>query len=614
MAVNLGTAYIRIAPRLDGVSNSIKSALLGGASSANGGIGSLLSGSVGQVAIGTALGGALLSGVKAVAGKITEAVSAIVSGATEQMDSVIRTKVALKQMGYSEQDVARNLDMLRKNANRTAADFGDLADGFLTLTSSWKNINLTADATRALSDAILSMGGTPEMVANAITQIGQVDLDGPLDGETWRSLRNSGLVPVLSTIAKMNGMSLAEYKEELSAKGELTTRHFVKALIDLDKQGSKTQNSLEDIAVSNAAATWAGSWEAAKENVVSSLAQTMESMWSASGLGQKIIDVGDKIGKAIPGVVDNIKTKVMAFLKESRLDTLLPKIGSFLGGIVNVLWQLLSVAITVSNAIWQTVLQPIYNAVMPIIEWVFGSLGVVFNTLATTIQTALEKATVFFANFAVGFKAGMAAIGDFCASVFNRIVGIFKGIKGWFQTIFQGAVNIIKVTFGPVIEFFRSIFESIKNVFAPVTEIGKNIVKGLWNGIKDMVGWIKSKIQQFGDDVLQGLKDFFGIKSPSKVMAEQGKYIAQGLGKGIADNAKYATEAIDDVSEQMMKGATGINPSLQMAMARTPYMGSQAQMQTQPQVVQNNTFNQVADNLDVKEASKLLGWQVATAI
>ena len=50
----------------------------------------------------------------------------------------------LEQMGYSEQDVARNLDMLRKNANLTAADFGDLADGFLTLTSSWKNINLTA--------------------------------------------------------------------------------------------------------------------------------------------------------------------------------------------------------------------------------------------------------------------------------------------------------------------------------------------------------------------------------------------------------------------------------------------------------------------------------------
>ena len=32
------------------------------------------------------------------------------------------------------------------------------------------------------------------------------------------------------------------------------------------------------------------------------------------------------------------------------------------------------------------------------------------------------------------------------------------------------------------------------------------------------------------------------------------------------------------------------------------------------QVIQNNTFNQVANDLDVKEASRKLGWEVATAI
>ena len=611
MAVNLGTAYIRIAPRLDGVSNSIKSALVGGASSANGGIGSILSGSVGQVAIGSALGGALLSGVQAVAGKITDAIGSIVSGAATQMDSVIRTKVALKQMGYSEQEVAKNLNMLRANANKTAADFGDLSEGFMTLTASWKDINLTADATKALSDAILSMGGTPEMVANAITQIGQVDLDGPLDGETWRSLRNSGLIPVLGTIAEMNGMSLAQYKEELGARGELTTRHFIEALVDLDKQGNKTQNALEDIAIANAAATWSGSWEAAKENVVSSLSKVMEEMWSASGMGQKIIDVADKIGESIPGIVDDIKERIVSFLKITHLDTTLPKVAKFLGGVVNVLWQVLRVVIAVGTAISQ-MLQPIRDLVAPIIEWVFGSLGVVLNALADTIGVALENATTFFNNFVEGFKIGLSMLPEVASNVFNAIVGVFSGIKDWFGAVFAGAVERIKSVFRPIVDFFKGVFEGIKNAFSGVTQVGRDIVEGLWNGIKDMVGWVKSKISQFGDDVLQGLKDFFGIKSPSKVMAEQGKYLAQGLGKGIADNAKYATDAIDDISAQMLKETMSIDPSMQVAMSRTPYMA--AQTQSQPQVVQNNTFNQVADNLDVKEASRLLGWQVATAI
>lgn len=613
MAVNLGTAYIRIAPRMDGVSNSIKSALIGGATSSNSGIGSVLSGAVGQVAIGTALGGALLSGVQAIAGKIKDTVADIVSAATEQMDSVIRTKVALKQMGYEDGQVAKSLAMLRKNANSTAADFGDLADGFLTLTSSWKEIGLTADATKALSDAILAMGGTPEMVANAITQIGQVDLDGPLDGETWRSLRNSGLIPVLGTIAEMNGMSLAQYKEELGAKGELTTRHFIEALIDLDKNGNKTQGSLEKIAKSNAAATWSGSWEAAKETVVSSLSDTMEKMWSASGLGQKILDIGDKIAGAIPGIVEDIKNKVTTFLKETRLDELLPKIGKFLGGLVNLLWQLIRVIIAVGTVIWDNIVKPVYDFLMPIVEWIFGSVGEVLNFIAEAFANALDNAGEKIAQFTEGVKEFFANIGRFAFSVYEGIKNTFAGIGKWFAGVFQGAVNAIKGVFEPIGNFFHGVFETISHAFDGVVEVGKDIVRGLWNGIKDMGKWIAEKIKGFGDSVLQGLKDFFGIKSPSKVMAEQGRYIAMGLGEGIADNVKYATDAIDEVSEAMLKDTVSINPSMQMAIARTPSMAGSGQ-NAPAQVVQNNTFNQVADDLDVKEASRQLGWQVATAI
>ena len=623
MAVNLGTAYIRIAPRLDGVSNSIKSALVGGAEGASGGIGSQLAGSVGTVAIGTALGGALLAGVKAVAGKITSTVSDIISGATEQMDSIIRTKVALSQMGYEESVVSKNLAMLRTNANKTAADFGDLADGFLTLTASWKDIDLTARATRALSDAILAMGGTPEMVANAITQIGQVDLDGPLDGETWRSLRNSGLIPVLGTIAEMNNLSLAEYKEELGAKGELTTRNFINGLLELDEQGSKTQKSLESIAVSNAAATWSGSWEAAKENVTSAISQMMEKAWSASGLGQTIIDAADRIGKSLPGIVDTIKSKIMDFLSKTKLDVLLPKLAQFLGGVLNVLWQLISVAIQLRAAIFDRFVAPLLavlnEKLAPALEW----LGGVFNWLAGVLDYVASHAGEFVNGFANGIVIGMTAVSDFITNTWNGIVSFFQGVwerisvvfapvANVFKSLFQAAANAIKATFSPIVDFFKIIFDAISHAFDGVREVGKNIIKGLWNGIKDMGAWIKEKIQGFGESVLQSLKDFFGIKSPSKVMAEQGKYIAQGLALGIADNARYASDAMDQMSEEMLGSFGGMTGGMVSAMGRMAPMAPGSGVAAQ--VVQNNVFNQVESELDVKEASKLLGWQVATAI
>lgn len=618
MAVNLGTAYIRIAPRLDGVSNSIKSSLTGGVSSASGGISSLLSGTVGQVAIGTALGGALLKGVTAVAGKIKDTVVEIISAATEQMDAVIRTKVALKQMGYSEQEVANKLEDLRKNANKTAANFGDLADGFLSLTASWKDINLTADAVRALSDSILAMGGTPEMVANAITQIGQVDLDGPLDGETWRSLRNSGLIPVLGTIAEMNDMTLAQYKEELGGRGTLPTRHFIEALIELDKQGNETQNSLEKIAISNAAATWSGSWEAAEENVTSSIAKVMEELWSASGLGQKIIDIGDKIGDAIPKAVDFIKEKITAFLRETGLDQFLPKLMEFIGKLIKVLFNLeafgLKPILTATTMLWN-ILKPIINLLTQILGPVLDALGVAFDWLAGVIQDFSNAFQEYFGGFIEGCKIGLSQLEGVFRWFGEAIHVIFQGVSKWFEETFGGAIEGIKKAFSPIVQWFRDRWNDIKNVFAGVRDLGKSIVEGLWNGINDMVAWIKEKIKGFGDSVLQGLKDFFGIHSPSTLMAKQGKFLVQGFAKGILDSASFATDAMDRVSEQMLDHTISGQADMSMALGRSPaYSPSSVFDRSQPQVVQNNTFNQVADDLDVKEASRLLGFEVATAI
>lgn len=621
MATNLGTAYIRIAPRLDGVSSSITSALTGGASGATGGISSVLSGAVGQIAIGTALGSALVAGVKAVASTIINTVKDIIGAATEQMDSVIRTKVALSQMGYSEKVVAKNLEKLRKNANKTAADFGDLADGFLALTASWKDINLTADATQALSNAILAMGGTPEMVANAITQIGQVDLDGPLDGETWRSLRNSGLIPVLGTIAEMNGMTLAQYKEELGGNGSLPTRNFIEALIELDKQGNETQKSLEEIAISNAAATWSGSWEAAKENIVSSVSKVMEKIWSASGLGQKIIDIADTIGENIPKVVEEIKNRITAFLAETGLDKFLPKLMEFIGGTIKLLYNLSMMALTpvytILSALYNNVLKPLINIISTILTPVLEVLGGVFEWLSNVISDFTNSTLAeFVGGFIEGVKIGCQILGQVLKGLWDAIVAIFQGVGKWFSDTFGGAIQAIKDAFSPIVQWFKDRWNDIKNVFKGVRDLGKNIVEGLWNGINDMVGWIKEKISQFSESVLNGIKEFFGIHSPSKLMAEQGKYIAQGLGKGIADNAKYAVNAIDDLSQQLFNEAVGLNADVGMLQPQLS-AGSFVQAgayQAQPQVVQNNTFNQVADDLDVKEASKLLGFEVATAI
>ena len=69
---------------------------------------------------------------------------------------------------------------------------------------------------------------------------------------------------------------------------------------------------------------------------------------------------------------------------------------------------------------------------------------------------------------------------------------------------------------------------TLSNAFEGIKNVGKNLIEGLWNGIKNAKDWLIKKIQGFCDDALGAIKAFFGIESPSRVMAnEVGNYMAE---------------------------------------------------------------------------------------
>ena len=59
-----------------------------------------------------------------------------------------------------------------------------------------------------------------------------------------------------------------------------------------------------------------------------------------------------------------------------------------------------------------------------------------------------------------------------------------------------------------------------------------NRCAGIWQGIKDMASWIKNKVTGFFSGIVDSVKGFLGINSPSRVFADMGKNMALGLGEG----------------------------------------------------------------------------------
>lgn len=77
------------------------------------------------------------------------------------------------------------------------------------------------------------------------------------------------------------------------------------------------------------------------------------------------------------------------------------------------------------------------------------------------------------------------------------------------------------------------------------TSFGKLLIEGLFSGI-DLISDIWERIKSIGQSIVDGFKSFFGIHSPSVVMADQvGKPIMEGISEGIDEGKEYTDESIN---------------------------------------------------------------------
>lgn len=138
----------------------------------------------------------------------------------------------------------------------------------------------------------------------------------------------------------------------------------------------------------------------------------------------------------------------------------------------------------------------------------------------------------------------------------TAVSGLGNAISAGISWVKNAAGNIVS-----------AIVNTIKSIPGKMLSIGKDIVKGLWNGISDMTGWVIDKIKGFGESVLGGIKDFFGIHSPSRVMRDEvGKYMAQGVGVGFEKNIpiKQMTAGMKKAIGKIQTAAIGVTSTMPM--------------------------------------------------
>jgi len=110
--------------------------------------------------------------------------------------------------------------------------------------------------------------------------------------------------------------------------------------------------------------------------------------------------------------------------------------------------------------------------------------------------------------------------------------------------------------------------------------LGKDIINGIINGVKMMGDTFITSVVSMCQGALQAVKNFFGIKSPSKVMAnEVGRYIPEGIAVGIEKYSSSVTDAMDDLKTDAMDAASSLSMSPRIeASSQTDINGILARM------------------------------------
>jgi len=185
---------------------------------------------------------------------------------------------------------------------------------------------------------------------------------------------------------------------------------------------------------------------------------------------------------------------------------------------------------------WQTIKDSGYSLLTSLVGRLAEVIPVCVEGLRTILSNLVSTITEFFSPIA---EKGQ-----------ELLTNMWDGISGWASTLYEN----VKGVWNSVIDTMSSIF-SLENI----KSIGTNLVEGLWNGISDAGEWIRNKISGWCSNVYDWFCGFFGIHSPSTLMAEMGGFMMEGLTMGLEDEEDAVLRQVKAISNDIT-GA--FNPKL----------------------------------------------------
>lgn len=359
-----------------------------------------------------------------------------------------------------------------------------------------------------------------------------------------------------------------------------------------------------------AAETITGSFNAAKSAFDNFLNGTGDAETLAETLLTAFENVSDAIVELTPDIANGLVTLINGLIPQipTIMNSLLPAILSgaiqIIMGLTQILPQLVQTIMTVIQQALTLLLPQIPIIAQNLINGAIQIMTYLAQALPTMIPMIIDAILglipVLLDNLPLFIDAGIQLLLGLLTGILNALPDLIMELPNIIMQILATLLNLILVQIPKagvqivmslidgIFGFFNKMTEKVKefangtilepivNFVTGITDKGRELVEGLWEGIKGAATWLKNKISEWVGNVLDFIKNLFGIHSPSTEFAYFGRMNVLGLEEGM--------ESMESDLNATIGNMVNLSPSL-LASASTPVNNS-------VNVVVNNQFEQ----------------------
>lgn len=293
-------------------------------------------------------------------------------------------------------------------------------------------------------------------------------------------------------------------------------------------------------------------------NIATGIAQALPTL--VPSLVQLVTDIVQVLIDNIPLLID-AALQLVTGLAQGIINAIpvlvaaLPTlITSLIDGLLSAIPQIIQAGIDLLTSLITALPEIIATIVAAIPEIINGIIAALLENIPLIIQAGIDLLVALIQALPQIITTIVQAIPQIISGIVNALVQnipqiIQAGVQ-LFVALIQNLPTIIVEIVKAVPQIVSGIVSAFGSLVGEMVNAGANLLHGLWEGISSAASWLWDKVTGWASSLVDGIKGFFGIHSPSTVFAEIGTNMGEGVGVGFG-------ESMDGVSADMTAAMGG---------------------------------------------------------